>query len=69
MSVPLIEFQNVTVQGDTMLPGYRSRPTWCVRRNDPIAQAEMLRCDTGSQSGLSTQMVATYPRHEKGRSP
>ena len=38
-------------------------------RNDPIAQAEMLRGGTASQDGRGLQMVATYPRHENGGTP
>jgi hypothetical protein len=38
-------------------------------RNDPIAQAEMLRGDTASEDGRGLQMAATYPRHEKGDAP
>jgi hypothetical protein len=38
-------------------------------RNDPIAQAEILRGDTAPQHGRSLQMAATYPRHEKGMVP
>jgi integrase/recombinase XerD len=34
-------------------------------RNDPIAQAEMLRGDTAAQDRGALRMVATYPRHEK----
>jgi integrase len=34
-------------------------------RNDPIAQAEILRGDTASQVGAPQRMAATYPRHEK----
>ena len=37
-----------------------------VWRNDPIAQAEMLRGDTASEEGARQRMAATYPRHEKG---
>src|ERR1019366_6435591 len=33
-------------------------------RNDPIAQAEMLRGDTAPQDGAGLRMAATYPRHE-----
>jgi integrase len=40
-----------------------------VWRNDPIAQAEMLRADAASQVGLCQRMSATYPRHEKGVAP
>jgi Site-specific recombinase XerD len=38
-------------------------------RNDPIAQAEMLRSDTASQDGPRQRMAATYPRHETGEAP
>ena len=38
-------------------------------RNDPIAQAEMLRGDTASQDGARQRMAATYPRHEKDEAP
>jgi integrase len=38
-------------------------------RNDPIAQAEMLRGDTAPQDRVGLRMVATYPRHEKGQAP
>jgi integrase/recombinase XerD len=33
-------------------------------RNDPIAQAEMLRVDTAAQDAAHQRMAATYPRHE-----
>jgi hypothetical protein len=35
-------------------------------RNDPVAQAEILRGDAASQDGGSLRMAATYPRHQKG---
>jgi hypothetical protein len=38
-------------------------------RNDPIAQAEMLRGDTASQNGPRLRMAATYPRHENDAAP
>ncbi|MDR3699547.1 MAG: site-specific integrase [Candidatus Sulfopaludibacter sp.] len=38
-------------------------------RNDPIAQAEMLRGDTAPVDGTGLQMAATYPRHEKRDAP
>jgi integrase/recombinase XerD len=38
-------------------------------RNDPIAQAEMLRRDTAAESDPRQRMAATYPRHEKGVAP
>jgi integrase/recombinase XerD len=38
-------------------------------RNDPIAQAEMLRGDTAAKLDPGQQMAATYPRHEKGVAP
>jgi len=38
-------------------------------RNDPIAQAEMLRGDTASQDREGVRMAATYPRHEKSTAP
>ena len=37
-----------------------------VWRKDPLAQAQMLG-DTAIQDAPALQMVATYPRHEKGR--
>jgi integrase/recombinase XerD len=37
-------------------------------RNDPIAQAEMLRGDTAIQDTV-VRMAATYPRHEKTDAP
>ena len=40
-----------------------------VWRNDPVAQAEILRAETASQDGSSQRMAATYPRHEKGNVP
>jgi integrase len=40
-----------------------------VWRNDPIAQAEMLRGDTVSQDGPRQGMAATYPRHENSEVP
>ena len=38
-------------------------------RNDPIAQAEMLRGATVSQDGPRQRMAATYPRHENDVAP
>jgi len=38
-------------------------------RNDPIAQAEMLRGDTASQDREGVKTVATYPRHKEGEAP
>jgi integrase len=38
-------------------------------RNDPIAQAEMLRGDTAAPDREALRMAATYPRHEKGTAP
>jgi len=40
-----------------------------VWRNDPIAQAEMLRCYMASQDGPCQRMAATYPRHENSEAP
>jgi integrase len=37
-------------------------------RNDPIAQAEMLRGDTVTYASV-LQMPATYQRHENGKAP
>jgi integrase len=34
-------------------------------RNDPIAQAEVLKGDTASLDGAGQRMPGTYPRHEK----
>lgn len=38
-------------------------------RNDPIAQAQMLRGDMVSQDRGDVRMAATYPRHENGVAP
>jgi len=38
-------------------------------RNDPIAQAEMLRGNTAAKLDPGQQMAATYPRHEKSVAP
>ena len=38
-------------------------------RNDPIAQAEILRSDTASRDGPRQRMVATYSRHKTGEAP
>jgi hypothetical protein len=38
-------------------------------RNDPIAQAEMLRGDLASELEPRQRMAATYPRHEKSGVP
>jgi hypothetical protein len=38
-------------------------------RNDPIAQAEMLRGDTAPQAGRHLQMAATCTRHKKREVP
>ena len=37
-----------------------------VWRNDPVAQAEILRAETGSLDTAGQRMGATYPRHETG---
>jgi len=33
-------------------------------RNDPIAQRETLRCNTGPQGAGDQRMTATFPRHQ-----
>ena len=38
-------------------------------RNDPIAQAEMIRRDTAIQDTPAVRMAATYPRHENSEVP
>jgi len=38
-------------------------------RNDPVAQAEMLRGDMPINDTSAVRMAATYPRHEKGEAP
>jgi hypothetical protein len=38
-------------------------------RNDPIAQAEMLRSETGGNYASVPQMPATYQRHENEKAP
>jgi len=38
-------------------------------RNDPIAQAEMLRANTAAQDDGVLRRAATYQRHEKGMAP
>ena len=39
------------------------------RRNDPIAQREMLRVDTAIQDTPAVRMAATYPRHRNDEVP
>lgn len=40
-----------------------------VWRNDPIAQAGLLRCDTAIQDMSAVKMAATYSRHERNEAP
>ena len=50
---PWVEARQAQLETDLMR-------TW---RNDPIAQAEVLRGNTASQDRAGVRMVATYPRH------